>query len=419
MFAVGDALLIRPLPVERPDQLVVLQWHSTEWPKIGEWGTSDDDNNSFSFSYPIYEQLAKTPGIDLAGSQHLRGAITLVKGEAGTAEAALVTGGFFRVLGVRPAAGRLFVDSDNSVASTPVVVISHRFWQNAFGGDPAAIGSAMRVNGQTLTIVGVTPGAFFGATPGQWTDLYVPACWVGALKPEMAADSPLTSDTFWWLELVGRLKPGASETAVTAVARREVRRHGQAAHHRAETERDVRHPAGRAGVRLRATGADQARHDPDVARGPRPAHRVLERRQPSSRPGRGPAEGSGAAALARRGPAAPGAATLDREPDAGAHQWGRRLPVRPLVLRGDVSLVPANAGMDLDLGFSWRVLAFALGISVAAGVLVGLAPAITLSRSSVAAAVRAGATVRTGWAGGSASAGRWWRCRSRCRCCCS
>ena len=397
VFAVGDALLIRPLPVDRPDELVVLQWHSTQWPKIGAWGTGDDDDNAFSFSYPIYEELAKTPGIDLAGSQHLRGAITLVKGEAGTAEGALVTGGFFRVLGVKPAIGRLFVDSDNSVASTPVVVVSHRFWQNAFGGDPAAVGSAMRVNGQTFTIVGVTPAAFFGAMPGQWTDLYLPACRVGNLKPEMAADSPLTSDSFWWLELVGRLKPGASEAAVKASLGMKF----------AGMVRPlITEPKQNATFGTRPGARGFAFEDADKIR---PATIlmslvVLVLLIACS---------NVANLLLARGAARQKEAALRLALGAGRLRLVRQHLTESLMLAlingtggflfarwfsvAMLSLVPANGGMDLDLGFSWRVLGFNVGISVVAGLLVGLAPAITLSRSSVAAAVRAGTTVRSGW----------------------
>ena len=77
-----------------------------------------------------------------------------------------------------PAAGRLLVDADNSLSSPPVVVLSHRLWQNAFGGDPAVVGAAVRLNGQAFIVVGVAPRDFFGTLPGRWTDFYVPACWL-------------------------------------------------------------------------------------------------------------------------------------------------------------------------------------------------------------------------------------------------
>ncbi len=117
VFAVGDALMFRPLPVSRPAELVIAQWHSTEWPDIGVWGTNDADNNSFSFSYPTYQRLAATPGVDLAGVQDFNRAVVVVRGKAANADGALVTGNFFRVLGLAPATGRLLADADNSLSS--------------------------------------------------------------------------------------------------------------------------------------------------------------------------------------------------------------------------------------------------------------------------------------------------------------
>ena len=107
VVAVGDALMIRPLPVQRPDELLIPQWRSTMWPKIGIWGSNDDDNNNWSFSYPMFEAFSQMRGFDVAGFQDLNGATTLVRGQAGTADGSLVTGNFFRVLGVAPVVGRL------------------------------------------------------------------------------------------------------------------------------------------------------------------------------------------------------------------------------------------------------------------------------------------------------------------------
>ena len=208
VFAVGDALMLRPLPVQRPGDLMVAQWQSTEWPDLGVWGTNDADNNNFSFSYPLFERLATTPGIDLAGVQDLNHAVISVRGNAANADGAIVTGNLFRVLGLVPAAGRLLEGADNTGASEPVVVISHRFWQNAFGGAAGAVGSAIQLNGRSFTVVGVAPRGFFGTMPGRWADFYVPASWVLQLKPEFSRDSPLSGERFWWLQLIGRPAPG-------------------------------------------------------------------------------------------------------------------------------------------------------------------------------------------------------------------
>jgi len=208
VFAVGDSLSIRPLPVERPHELLIPQWHSTEWPDVGVWGSNDNDNNSWSFSYPMVQEFTRVGGIDIGGFQELNNAVTQIRGQAGTSDGALVTGSLFRVLGLNPAYGRLLADADDTAGAPPVVVLSQRLWTRVYGGDPAAVGGAMQVNGRSYTIVGVTPRRFFGMQPGRWTDFYLPAAAVNAV-PQVSTESPLTSERFWWLQLIARPKPGA------------------------------------------------------------------------------------------------------------------------------------------------------------------------------------------------------------------
>ena len=396
VFAVGDALMVLPLPVQRPDELIIPQWHSTEWPEIGIWGTSDNDD-VWSFSYPMYEQFARTPGVDLAGVQDLDDGITVIRGEAGTAKGSLVTGNFFRVLGVAPAAGRLLVDADNSLASPPVIVLSHRFWQKAFGSDPGAVGSAMRVNGQTFTIVGVAPREFFGTLPGRWSDFYLPACWIAKLRPEFAAESPLTSDRFWWLQLVARPKPGTSLEALQATLGTQFA---------GLVKPRVTKPRqnGTFGLRPGARGFAFQQQDafrPVVILAALVALVLMI------------ACSNVANLLLARGAARSKEAAMRLALGAGRLRLVRQHLTESLMLavisgaagylfarwfaQAIVSLAPERSSLVLDLGFSWRVLGFDLGISVLAGLLVGLAPAITLSRSSVANALRAGTTVRAGW----------------------
>jgi predicted permease len=397
VFAVGDALMVRPLPVHRPADLVILQWRSTEWPKIGIWGTNDDNGHSWSFSYPMAERLAQVPGLDLAGVQEMHSAITGIRGEAGTADGSLVTGSYFRVLGVKPVAGRLLADADNSLAAPPAVVISHRFWQRSFGGDPTAVGSAIRVNGQVFTVVGVASRDFFGTLPGHWSDFYVPACWIGRLLPDFAAESPLASETFWWLQLFGRPRPGADLPAVhqTLAAR--------------------------------------------FAAGVKPL--ITERKQYATFSMRSGARGFGfqledavkpvtilmalvslvlliacanvANLLLARASARRKEAAMRLALGAGRLRVVRQHLTESLVLAAIsglagsffarwfaaavLSLAPERTSLALDLGVSWRVVAFSVALSIVAGLAIGLAPAIALARSSVAQSMRAGLTVRTGW----------------------
>jgi predicted permease len=396
VFAVGDALLIRPLPVQRPEELLVPQWHSTEWPKIGIWGSTDDDNNSWSFSYPMYEQFVKNPGVDLAGFQELNGAITLIRGEAGTADGSMVTGSFFRVLGIRPALGRFLLEDDDRPGAAPVVVLSHRFWMKAFGGETRAIGSALRINGQTYTIVGVAPRTFFGIQPGRWSDIYIPSCWVTTL-PEFATESMLTNDHLWWLQLVARPRPGASAASLQASLGTTFA--GMVKPHITEPKQNATFGL-RPGARGFAFENDDAKKPFGVLMSLVVVVLLI-------------ACSNVANLLLARGAARRKEAAMRLALGAGRLRLARQHLTESLMLAlisgvggfvfahwfagAMLSLAPERSALTLDLGFSWRVLAFDLGVSVVAGLLVGLAPAIALSRSSVAGALRAGSTVRTGW----------------------
>jgi predicted permease len=397
VVAVGDALMIRALPVQRPNELLVPQWRSTMWPKIGIWGSNDDDNNNWSFSYPMFEAFSEMREFDVAGFQDMNGATTLVRGQAGTADGSLVTGGFFRVLGVAPVAGRLLNDRDNSPGAEPVAVISHRYWRTAFGGDPAAVGRVLRVNGVDFTVIGVAPADFFGVLPGRWTDFYIPARLITNVITEFTADSPLTSDHFWWLQLIVRRKPDVSPAFVQAALKTRFD---------AMVKPRITEPKQYAAFSLRRGDRGFTFEQSDAVR---PlvilgslvglvlliacanvaslllARAATRRREAAMRL----ALGAGRLRIIRQHLTE--SLVLALISGAAGFVFARWFAVALL------ELAPERSALVLDLGITWRDVTFAACVTVGAGLLVGLAPALSLARSSVASALRAGATVRAGW----------------------
>jgi predicted permease len=190
VFGLLDALVLRSLPVERPDRLV--------------WFRSP------AFSYPIYREVktrmtvfdgvfgwnVDRTHIDWMGRQ----------GELQPADVLEVTGEFFPTLRVRPAIGRTFGEGDTAVA-----VITHAAWKRHFGSDPTAVGRTILVGDITFTIVGVAPPGFFGVAPGLEPEVIVPVD--GRYG---AGDSVFTSTTSSWLHLMARLKDGVSHEQAQA-----------------------------------------------------------------------------------------------------------------------------------------------------------------------------------------------------------
>jgi predicted permease len=143
------------------------------------------------------------------------GANLSYRGQPISGEGLLVSGSYFQVLGLRPALGRLLGPGDDpSVGESPVVVLSHAYWQTNFAGSSAVLNETLIVNGQALTIVGVAPAGFYGTTLGEIPNVYVPI----TLHDSMQPGSPMNRRRNYWAYLFARLKPGVSiEQARTAI----------------------------------------------------------------------------------------------------------------------------------------------------------------------------------------------------------
>ena len=207
VFSFVDALLLKELPVRDSSRLV--------W--IGAPGATGDRVSSFS--YPELEELRRGPSglADLAAF----GFRTFRLGTAGGAPVvgAVASERYFSVLGVRPARGRLFVPGDAAPGAEPVAVLSHDLWRRRFGSDPGVVGRTIQVNGRAVTVAGVAPPGFGGTVSLVGLDLWIPLSAYPALFPGESLDSR----GHRWLQLFGRMPPGADRRVVaerlTALAR--------------------------------------------------------------------------------------------------------------------------------------------------------------------------------------------------------
>jgi predicted permease len=120
----------------------------------------------------------------------------------------VVAPGYFGILGVRPILGRTFAET-----WAPETVLSYRFWRNRFGGDPAVLGRTIRLNTRSFTIVGVAPPEFYGTTRGRDFELYLPMLPAGVELPEL---SILFAGPEDWVDVMARLRPGATTAAAEA-----------------------------------------------------------------------------------------------------------------------------------------------------------------------------------------------------------
>ena len=213
IFSITDQILLRMLPVEKPEEIVVLR---SPGPKSGR--VSSDGDMATSFSYPLYKEIRDKNNV-FSGLLARYPVSLSVAGEGQTerADGELVSGNYFEVLGVRPALGRLFTDEDDRVAGAgEVVVLSHGYWSRHFGADPNILNKTLTVNGVLMTVVGVAREGFTGVQVGQTPQLFIPMSMKAKMTPNWDG---LNEHKDYWLAIMGRLKPGlTSEQAEKAFA---------------------------------------------------------------------------------------------------------------------------------------------------------------------------------------------------------
>ena len=201
IFSLVDQALLRPLPVREPERLVLLSWNGTF---IGKgWGSGD------LLSHPMFQDLKTDNQVfDGVFCRHPTSVYLSLEKTPELANAEIVSGNYFDILGVRPTVGRLLDDSDDlQPGAHPVVVLSFDYWKNRLGERSDIVGHKVLVNNYPMTVVGVAAAGFRGMDWGE-----VPSLWIPTMMKKQA-----TPDFDWledrrgrWLHVFGRLKPGLS-----------------------------------------------------------------------------------------------------------------------------------------------------------------------------------------------------------------
>jgi macrolide transport system ATP-binding/permease protein len=231
IYSFMESILLRSLPVEDPESLVVLNWHSRP-PRDGTkesvhvmhgvqgmaWPGDKGAMVSGMFPYPAFEIFREENPVfsTLFGYFNGLNRNLIIRGQATSARTEFVTGEYFRGLAVSAAAGRLIESEDDRPGAAPVAVITFATSLNRFGGPANAIGQSVLVDDVPFTVIGVAPPEFFGVDPALVPDIYLPLH-TNLLVDGSRAARMYPDGNFYWIEMMGRLRPGVSMAQAQAV----------------------------------------------------------------------------------------------------------------------------------------------------------------------------------------------------------
>jgi macrolide transport system ATP-binding/permease protein len=388
IFSIVNAVLFRPLPVDRPDQLVNIYGHTAT--------ASTHETHSWP-NYLEYRQQTATLSDLIAYSNFFAhasfdGSSDLVVGE-------LVTDNYFSTLGIRPSLGRAFSgDEFDAIGGSPVAILSDGMWRTRFGGDPNIVGRTFRMNGRAYTVVGVAPATFGGMVPAVTAQMWIPATMAEAVEPlgSQRTSGRSTGDTRFerrgqhWLWLKGRMKPGVTPAQVRSELETMAARLA------------VAYPETNALERVAVVPTTDVRINPDADRAIAPVGFVLV----------GAVSlvlivacGNLANLMLARAAGRKREISLRLALGANRARLLRQLVTDSMVLAiaGGLVAIPVSAGiaamiagvrppLPIELGLQiepdWRVLAFTLATAVATGLLIGLLPAVRASRPDLVPALK-------------------------------
>jgi len=396
IFTLVDALLMTSLPVKNPNELVAIG----DPRRVG--GMSIGSPRTDVMSYQLYKDLVRentvfSDVVATGRSNRIDVRIDSTNQELEHPRARYVTGNYFPVLGVGASAGRTFgTEVEQNVSAAPVATISYGYWTRRFHNDRSVVGKTILINNVRITIVGVAAPGFTGEVVGVYTDIWLPVAISDALNPNRRT---IDDRSISWLLALGRLKPGATlgqaKQQVTTILQRSIVSHATPLDAKAFLEVKPKYYVGegaRGFSRVRSTfqaplltlmtgvalllciicaNVANLMLARSIARG-----RELSVRQ---------ALGAGRSRLVRQLlTESLVLATLSAAAGLLFAWWGSR------------TLLHLASSGQLDIGMNVTVLAFTLGVSLAAVALFGLFPALRASRFDLASSIRSGAQSLSG-----------------------
>ncbi|MGB7718328.1 MAG: ABC transporter permease [Bryobacteraceae bacterium] len=211
IFSLLHQVILRSLPVEKPEELVLLT--SPGEVKSGSTSTDNSGGSDYIFNYRTLRELEKRPqGVTgVAGFRYLFANLALGR-QTLPGSVMVVSGGYFPLLGVRPLVGRLIAPQDDLGGGNAVAVLGYGYWHDRLGARTGVLNQSIRINGHVFTIVGVAPRRFTSTTLGFEPDAYVPI----SFEPALGAFWGGEKLDHYWVYLLARLKPGVTRQQAAA-----------------------------------------------------------------------------------------------------------------------------------------------------------------------------------------------------------
>jgi predicted permease len=414
LFSAINALFLKTVAVDDPESLVRFRFagRNDAVTSSSDYGFTRKDPSGqdvrTTFSYPMFQAFVagNTTMTDLVACAPYQRINVVVDGHADIANAFITSGNYYRMLGLTANPGRTIVPDDDRPDAAPVAVISPRYWRTRFAADPQAIGKSVRINNVPVTIVGVISPQFVDmqAAIDEPPDIAVTLAMEARLNttgpPPGQANIPrINNATYWWLQVVGRVKPGVSPAQVQANLENAFR-------NTARTHLD----AYLAGLTPEARSTSTNRNRSEIPRliVDSGSHGVYDVRttDTSSVTMLSVAVvlvllivcANVANLLLSRATARQKEISVRLSLGATRGRLIRQLLIESLLLASiggalgvlvgqwGQQLLPGGAGQPAPL--DWRVLAFALGVTGATGVLFGIAPAFRATSVNVSAALK-------------------------------